>query len=100
MAVLHAELYEVVNWYELGLALLVPDTALRTIYQDNPRNTVMCRSAMLSWWWDNTETPTWSTLVHALSKSGQYKLAKTIATHYGQNADITHCIVIIGTVAV
>ena len=80
---LHAELYEVVNWYGLGQALLVPDYELLTFRQDYPHNTAMCRSAVLSYWWKNGET-TWRSLVQALAKCGQYRLATTIANRYGK----------------
>ena len=84
LAILQAELHEVVNWYALGQALLVPDHQLMIIRQDNPNDTVMCRNVMLSWWWKNAESTTWLSLVQALAKCGQYRLASSIATHYGE----------------
>ena len=84
LAVLHAELHKVVNWYQLGLELLVEDHRLLIIRQDNPNNTVMCRNATLTWWWNNADDRTWHTLVKALSKSGQHNLATEIAGRYGK----------------
>lgn len=79
------ELYQVVNWYSLGLQLQIPEYQLQTIRQDNPHNTEMCRTKMLRWWWDNAEEQRWTTLVQALVKSGSRVLASKIAVKHGKS---------------
>lgn len=81
---LYSELYEVVNWYSLGQALLVPEYELQTIRLDYPNDTVRSRDAMLSWWWNNAEETTWLALVQALAKTGSHRYAKKLAIKFGK----------------
>ena len=77
------ELSEIVGWYRLGLALNIPEHQLQIINQDNLHNTEMCRTKMLSWWWENAEERKWSTLIQALARTGSCRLASRIALKYG-----------------
>ena len=78
------ELHEVVNWHSLGLFLKIPEYQLQIIRQNSPQNTEMCRTKMLSWWWDNSEERKWATLVQALGKIGYQVLASKMALKYGK----------------
>ena len=78
------ELHAVVGWYSLGLSLKIPEYQLQIIRQNHPRDTDMCRTKMLSWWWDNSEERKWATLAQALAKTGSRVLASKMALTYGE----------------
>ena len=82
MSILHAELNEVVNWFDLGQALLVPDTELQIIDRDH-HDTRMCKSAMLNLWWNHGDDIKWLTIVQALAKTSSHRLAAKLALKYG-----------------
>ena len=79
------ELQKVVGWYDVGIFLNVPRHRLEIIRQDH-QNTDECKRAMFSWWLDNTvkEEKSWSTIIHALSKTGYHFLASVIAHNHGR----------------
>ena len=77
-----------VNWYHLGLCLKVPDYRLQIIARNHPQDTEMCKIKMLSWWKDNISEQKWSTIVHALIKTGSRALACKIALNYGSKFNL------------
>lgn len=77
------ELTEVVDWYHLGLYLEISGVELQIVANDHPQDTKMCRTKMLSWWMNNVEERKWTTIVHALAKTGSRFLASKIALKYG-----------------
>ena len=85
LAVLHRELYDVVNWYGLGMDLGVPYNELQKIRENHFHNNDMCRNAMLTWWFQNGWPTTWQALVNALSNSDMDRMARTIAIKYGKH---------------
>ena len=83
---LFVELDKVVYWYRLGQALLIPEHTLEMIRLDHPSDNIMCKNAMLSWWWNNAEESeiNWLTLVQALAETGSQRLAAKLAVKYGK----------------
>ena len=83
---LQRELKGVVNWFQLGLELDIPDDELRIIRKDNILFGVeQCLLEVLIHWGDH-EKPTWTKVVGALVKIGRYVLAEDIANKYGKYA--------------
>ena len=89
---LHRELKGVVNWFQLGLELDIPDGELLIIRKDNVLFGVeQCLLEVLIHWGDR-EKPTWTKVVGALVKIGRHVLAENIAKKYGK---YTYTIIII-----
>ena len=83
---LKRELKGVVNWFQLGLELDIPDDELRIIRKDNILFGVEhCLLEVLIHWGDH-EKCTWTKVVGALVKIGRYVLAEGIANKYGKYA--------------
>ena len=83
---LQRELKGVVNWFQLGLELDIPDDELLIIRQDNILFGVeKCLLEVLIHW-GNHEKRTWTKVVGALVKIGRYVLAEGIANKYGKYA--------------
>ena len=71
---------------QLGLHLGVPKHTLERIRQQCATyGEVMCKTEMLSTWLDGrVEQPTWAEVVSAVSRSGNKRVARKIATKYGE----------------
>ena len=81
---LHRELKGVVNWFQLGLELDIPDGELLIIRKDNVLFGVeQCLLEVLIHWGDH-EKPTWTKVVGALVKIRRRVLAENIAKKYGK----------------
>ena len=79
------ELQRVVGWYDVGIYLNVPRHILELIKEDYHKTNDR-KKAMFSWWLDNTvkEERSWSTIIHALSNTGNHFLASVIAHNHGR----------------
>ena len=77
-----ADLYDIVEWYLLGVYLDIPETDLEVIKCEN--NKVRDRRReMLSTWLRRCQ-PTWATIVTALTGIGRKSLAYKLALKYGR----------------
>ena len=82
-------LYDVVDWYGLGLVLGIPPYKLQLIESDlsgvPSGRTLRLLSCVLVEWMQNHQEATWSTLVHTLSSIGKRPSARRIALEYGMH---------------
>ena len=80
-------LFDIVDWYGLGLVLGIPYSKLQTIESDfsgaQVGRTLRLLSYVLVEWMQNHQEATWSTLVQALSSIGKRPAARRIAREYG-----------------
>ena len=79
-----ADLYDVVEWYQLGIYLDIPESDLEKIKYENQRNVTDCKCEMLSTWLRRNPQPTWATVVTTLTDIGRRSLAYKIALKYGR----------------
>ena len=87
---LQRELKGVINWFQLGLELDIPDDELRIIRKDNILFGVEhCLLEVLIHWGDH-EKPTWTKVVGALVKIGRQVLAEKITKKYGMYIILLH----------
>jgi len=79
------ELSETSSWVHLGLYLGLPKYKLNEIYTDyGTQGLARCKLEMLSCILDwRGDTLSWATVVEAVSKTGNNRIAKTIAGKHG-----------------
>ena len=82
------DLQEVLEWYELGIYLDIPEASLEEIKSDENGKVRACRREMLSTWLRRNPQPTWATIVTALTGIARVNLAVKIALKYGMNAEL------------
>jgi len=87
LALLDLELYEIHEWFILGLHLGILPAKLQSIKHDHTlRSPVQFRIEMLSEWMKKLPGPSWSHVVQALMAIGRESLAHKIALKYGKAA--------------
>lgn len=72
------------RWYYIGLMLRISYNELDVIKGENTYNATDCLTEMLKQWLTSTASPTWSSLVQALSSApvGEKRLAQEIREKY------------------
>ena len=70
------------NWYRLGLELTDDERCMNIIKADYPNNTSGAVEAMFNQWLKKCEKPTWQTVVSALRKIKDFRLAFEIEEKY------------------
>jgi len=76
-------LLPVINWFDLGLQLNIPEDNLNIIKQNNPNDTKACRREMFSAWLESDPDASYRQLVNALHTMGYHNIAKQLCTKYG-----------------
>ena len=82
------QLYDVVDWFALGLVLKIPYHKLQNIESDflgayTGRTMRLLSCILVEWMQNHQEEATCSTLVHALSAIGKRPAARRITHKYG-----------------
>ena len=91
LKLLSLELYEVIDWFGLGLYLGVPSVELHSIRREPTLYDIKDRKTeMLSVWIRRLPEPTWSRVVKALMDLGHETLAQRIAIQYGKSGLLVH----------
>ena len=72
------------HWYLLGLHLGIEDTALQVIKTDCPNDCNGRMTSMLGKWLEMNTNPTWRTVVTALRKIQQNKVASEVEGEHCQ----------------
>ena len=76
------DLSEIVEWYQLGIQLGIPEAELNNIRHRNDEVKGR-RCEMLSTWLAKSPQPTWATIINALTGMGRRNLGNKMALKYG-----------------
>ena len=89
LAQLASELQSVTNWFSLGLHFGLPPQKLHKLASEQ-LSVQSTRIQMLDEWMKCDPQPTWSTVVSALTLTGELQLAKKIASKHGLCDECMH----------
>lgn len=76
-------LLPVINWFDLGLQLNIPEDNLNIIKHNNPTDMKTCRREMFSAWLESDPDASYGQLVNALHTMGYHNVAEHLCTKYG-----------------
>ena len=66
------------EWFRLGLELRLPESTLKTIEHDHPKDVGTCKRKMVEKWLEQP-CPSWCSLAEALSEVGFKRAAKKVS---------------------
>ena len=67
-----------INWYELGINLMIPNQQLSIIRKNYSQNVQMCCTKMFESWLQVDPTANWNKLIEALEKINHITLAEEV----------------------
>ena len=73
------------SWYSLGLHLGIPPSNLKIIQANGaqfPDSHERCTADMFQWWMDNSDSPTYRSLVKGLMAAGMADAVRIIQNRY------------------